>query len=66
MIEIIIALLLNLGINLDKESINVIDERTGLVFGVGNNSTGGTNSEIEPSTYILCQDEDGKYYLIPK
>ncbi len=65
MIEIIIALLLAMGLNLDKEAVNVVNERTGEVYGVGNNVT-VINSEIEPSTYILCQDEDGKYYLIPK
>lgn len=65
MLEIIIALLLAFGLNLDKEGATVIDERTGEVFGVGNNVTIG-NSEINPPTYILCQDDNGGYYLVQK
>lgn len=63
MIEIIIALLISLGINLDREQITVVDQSTGICFGVGT-GTGSSNSEIDqPQIYILLQDESGKYYL---
>ncbi len=66
MIEIIITLLLTFGINLDQDAITVVDERTGIVYGVGNSTSGGGRIDSDSKTFILCQDEDGKYYLIPK
>lgn len=65
MIDIIIALILALGINIDKEYVNVVEDRTGMVFGVGTNST-VNNSEIDPKTFVLYQDEAGNYYLLEK
>ena len=71
MLEIIIALLLALGVNTsDPESgVLVIDQQTGIVFGVGNTSGGG-NSTSNPGSntpvYILVQDGNGEYYLIRK
>ena len=63
MIEIIIALLIALGINLDREQVTVIDRNTGISFGVGTGA-GSANSEIDqPQVYILFQDENGEYYL---
>ncbi|MBP7168631.1 MAG: hypothetical protein KBB64_13300 [Bacteroidia bacterium] len=63
MIEIIIALLLALGINLDREQITVVDQTTGISFGVGTGS-GSSNAEIDnPKVFILLQDDSGKYYL---
>ncbi|MFN8152747.1 MAG: hypothetical protein U0Y08_00495 [Bacteroidia bacterium] len=66
MIEIIIALLLALGFNIDKEEFTIVDDRTGEVYGVGSNSTTGGNSEHDPKTFILYQDDDGQYYLVQK
>lgn len=65
MLEIIIALLISLGINLDSESITVIDQSTGVSFGVGSSvgSSQRPNDSEEPVVYILFQDENGKYYL---
>ncbi|MFN0189095.1 MAG: hypothetical protein ACKVQV_10380 [Bacteroidia bacterium] len=71
MLDIIIALLLALGINTsDPESgIVVIDQQTGVVFGVGNTSVSGnsinTGSNSTP-VYILIQDANGEYHLIRK
>lgn len=63
MLEIIVALLIALGVNLDSESITVIDQSTGISFGVGS-GTNTSNSEIkEPQVYILVQDANGEYYL---
>jgi hypothetical protein len=63
MIEIIIALLIALGINLDREQISVVDQSTGIIFGVGS-GTGSANSEIDqPQVYVLFQDENGEYHL---
>lgn len=63
MIEIIIALLLALGINLDREQITVVDQTTGISFGVGT-GTGSSNAEIDnPKVFILLQDDAGNYYL---
>lgn len=63
MVEIIVALLIALGINLDREQITVIDQNTGISFGVGS-GTGSSNAEIDnPQVYILFQDEEGNYYL---
>ena len=66
MLEIIIALLLALGVNINQEAITVIDDRTGEVYGVGNNINTGGKIEGDTKTYGLYQDEDGKYYLVPK
>jgi hypothetical protein len=65
MLEIIIALLISLGVNLDSENITVIDQSSGISFGVG--STVGSslrpNDSEEPIVYILFQDENGEYHL---
>ena len=65
MLEIIIALLISLGVNLDTENITVIDQSTGISFGVGTQVTSGGRpiDSGEPQVYILLQDDSGKYYL---
>jgi hypothetical protein len=68
MLDIIIALLLALGINTsDPESgVVVIDQQTGIVFGVGStvgNTQAGTNNNSTP-VYILIQDANGEYHLV--
>ncbi len=68
MLEIIIALLLALGINTSESGVLVIDQQTGIVFGVGT-TTGFGNSTSNPSStpvYILVQDGEGEYHLIRK
>ena len=56
MLDIIIALLMAFGIDLDRESAFVSFEKTGEVFGVGNNNTGG-NSIVEPKKFILLVND---------
>jgi hypothetical protein len=64
MLEIIIALLISLGISLDSENITVIDQSTGISFGVGTQAGGSRPIDAsEPIFYILIQDEDGNYHL---
>jgi hypothetical protein len=70
MLDLIIALLLALGINTsDPETgVVVIDQQTGVVFGVGN-TIGNGNSSSNPSTeptfvYVLVQDANGEYHLV--
>ena len=69
MLEIIIALLLALGINTSESGVLVIDQQTGIVFGVGTTAAGG-NSISNPGSnapvYILIQDANGEYHLIRK
>ena len=68
MLEIIVALLLALGINTSESGVVVIDQQTGIVFGVGStvgNTQSGTNTNNTP-VYILVQDGNGEYYLIRK
>lgn len=68
MLEIIIALLLALGVNTSEDVAIVIDQQTGIVFGVGT-STGFGNSTTNPNStpvYILVQDGEGEYHLIRK
>jgi hypothetical protein len=65
MLEIIISLLLALGINLNDTAVEVIDEKSGIVYGVGNSGV-VHNSEIDPPRYILVMDDRGNYYLIQK
>lgn len=66
MLEIIIALLLSLGINASEGGAIVIDQQTGVVFGVGTtsgfgNASSGTN---DTPVYMLVQDAEGEYHLI--
>jgi hypothetical protein len=65
MLEIIIALLISLGVNLDSENITVIDQSTGVSFGVGSSTSTSQrpNDPEEPIVYILLQDNAGNYYL---
>jgi hypothetical protein len=64
MLEIIIALLFSLGINLDSENITVIDQSTGISFGVGTQAGGSRPiDDSEPIIFILTQDEAGNYHL---
>ena len=66
MLEIIVALLLALGINTSESGVVVIDQQTGIVFGVGStvgNTQSGTNTNDTP-VYILIQDANGEYYLV--
>jgi hypothetical protein len=68
MLEIIIALLLALGVNTSEDGAIVIDQQTGIVFGVGT-TTGFGNSTTNPNStpvYILVQDGEGEYHLIRK
>jgi hypothetical protein len=78
MIELIIALLMNIGFAYDSDSMQsdtntivvVTDEQTGQSYtygGVG--STGGVgNYENAPTTihYILHKNKDGSYVLIKR
>jgi hypothetical protein len=78
MIELIIALLMNIGFAYDSDSMHsetnttvvVTDEQTGQSYtygGVG--STGGVgNYENAPTTihYILHKNKDGSYVLIKR
>lgn len=69
MLELIISLLLSLGINLgDDQSITVIDQQTGVSYGVGNTSViqQGMNDDDPTPTivyYLIC-DESGEYHLV--
>lgn len=68
MLDIIIALLLALGINTSDPEIGaiVIDQQTGIVFGIGStagNIQSGTNTNDTP-VYYLVQDAEGEYHLI--
>ena len=68
MLEIIISLLLAIGINTsDSESgAIVVDQQTGIVFGVGS-TVGYTQSGTinnETPVYYLIQDAEGKYHLV--
>lgn len=65
MLDIIIALLIALGVNLDTENITVIDQSTGVSFGVGSSTSTSLrpNDSEEPIVYILFQDDEGNYYL---
>ncbi len=66
MLEIIIGLLLNLGISLgDGTNVNVIDQETGICYGVGSTIiiTQGVTPP-PPPTYILMKDAEGNYYLV--
>lgn len=67
MLELIISLLIGLGIELnDGTNINVIDQQTGISYGVGTTVVIGQSSTTNPptATYSLEQDENGKYYLV--
>lgn len=70
MLDIIIALLLALGINTSnpESGVVVIDQQTGIVFGVGSTSGFGNSSSNPNSTpvYYLIQDAAGEYHLIRK
>jgi hypothetical protein len=65
MLEIIIVLLISLGVNLDNENITVLDQSTGISFGVGTQVTSGGRpvDSGEPLVYVLLQDDAGNYYL---
>ncbi len=56
MIDLIIGLLIALGVNLNETAVEVVDERTGISYGVGSNAT-VNNSEIDPPRYILVMDD---------
>lgn len=70
MLEIIIALLLALGVNISGEDgpITVIDQQTGICYGVGNtvvsNNGGGDEPNSTGEVYILVEDDQGKYHLV--
>lgn len=70
MIELIISLLLAIGINTSnsESGVIVIDQQTGIVFGVGStvgNTQSGTNTNPTP-IYYLIQDANGEYHLVRK
>lgn len=66
MLEIIIALLMALGFDCNEESnIQVIDEQTGICYGVGSTvSINQGTTAPPPTTFILYQDPSGRYYLV--
>lgn len=70
MLDLIIALLLALGINTsDPESgVIVIDQQTGIVFGVGTTIGNGNSTAGNDPTpvYYLIQDAEGEYHLVRK
>lgn len=66
MLDIIIALLFSLGINTSEGGAIVIDQQTGIVFGVGTTVgtiQSGSNTNDTP-VYILIQDGEGEYHLV--
>ena len=68
MLDLIITLLLALGINISDpdNGVIVIDQQTGIVFGVGT-TVGNGNSTSNPSetpVYMLVQDDNGEYRLV--
>ena len=64
-LEIIISLLLAFGINLDETQVEVLDDKTGISYGVGSNTT-VINSEVDPIRFTLMMDDRGNYYLVQK
>ncbi|MBK7683230.1 MAG: hypothetical protein IPJ26_12550 [Bacteroidetes bacterium] len=68
MLDLIITLLLALGINTsDSEGgAIVIDQQSGMVFGVGTTSGFGnsTSNPSETPVYMLVQDDNGEYRLV--
>ena len=68
MLDLIIALLFALGVNTTESGVVVIDQQTGIVFGVGTTvgyTQSGTSTNSTP-VYILIQDANGEYHLIRK
>ncbi len=66
MLDLIIALLFALGVNTTESGVVVIDQQSGIVFGVGS-TVGNGNSTTNPNdtpVYILIQDAEGEYHLI--
>ena len=67
MLEIIITLLLALGIELNDESnVNVVDQQTGISYGVGTTLGNGQGISAPPTTYVLMRDANGEYYLVQR
>jgi len=73
MYELILSLLLALGINLNPKgatkSIIVIDQSTGISYGVGTSNGVGnsvTTSSTNTEVYYLVKDANGRYQLIKK
>ncbi len=67
MLEIIITLLLALGIELnDGTNINVVDQQTGISYGVGTTVGNGQGINTTPTTYVLMRDANGEYYLVQR
>jgi len=66
MLELIISLLMALGIELSEgANINVIDQQTGISYGVGSTvATSQGTTSTPPVTYVLVQDPNGEYYLV--
>lgn len=66
MLEIIITLLMTLGIELSEDAnINVIDQQTGISYGVGSTVVNG-QSVSTPTTYVLMRNANGEYYLVQR
>ena len=67
MLDIIIALLFALGVNLgESEPIIVIDQQTGISYGVGSTASGGNSTTGTNNTpiYYLILDDTGEYRLL--
>ncbi len=71
MLEIIISLLLGLGISFSPKSgskpVIVIDQATGISYGVGTTNGVGTCDGYHADVYYLIQDPlTGKYRLVKR
>ncbi len=70
MLEVIITLLLALGVNITGEDgpITVIDQQTGICYGVGNTVVSNNGGSGDPNSagevYILVEDDQGKFHLV--
>ena len=63
MLEIILALLLQLGLygNKGDKPVTVIDQSTGISYGIGVSTGVGSSISMPSDTYYLVKDSTGKY-----
>jgi len=66
MLDIIIALLFAMGINSTEDSVLVVDQQTGISYGVGSTVAGGNSTTGSNGTpvYYLILDDSGEYHLV--